>query len=136
MPVPGRRLKPEMPRLRELVIGRAPQANRQKQRADNHMEAMETRRDEKGRGKNAAMIERKWRVRVFPGLAAEKHEAEHHGDGEAADQPLLVALQQAVMRPGDRRAGQQQVHGVEQGNGKRIDGGHAHRRPDRGRRNS
>src|ERR1700760_1274198 len=49
VPVPGRRLEAEMAGRGELTGDGAEQANRQEDRADDHMQAVEARRHEEGR---------------------------------------------------------------------------------------
>src|SRR5438045_9464860 len=54
MPVPGGRLEAEMLPRREVAPVRADQADGQKDRADDHMEAVEAGRHEEGRPVDAA----------------------------------------------------------------------------------
>src|SRR5690242_14717360 len=99
VPVPSGEFKSEMLRGLELSRYGAKQANDEKDRADDHMGAMESSRHEESRAVDTA---RKMEhcVHVFPRLHA--GEAQPQGDGErqAPDQPLAIVFQQRVMRPG------------------------------------
>src|SRR5207253_2021660 len=75
VPVPSRRLEPEMVIRLEMPLRRAPQADREKDRADDDMEAVEAGRHEEGRrvdatGARDALVkaERKRGMAVFVGL--------------------------------------------------------------------
>src|SRR5688500_6436639 len=50
MPIPGGRFQAEMMVRLEVALRRAPQAHRQEDRADDHMEAVEAGGHEEGRG--------------------------------------------------------------------------------------
>src|ERR1044071_8582026 len=85
VPVPGRRLEPEMVVRLEMPLRRAPQADREKNRADDHMEAVKAGCHEESRGINTAgprhalvEAEAERGMAVFIGL--------HGGETEAEDE--------------------------------------------------
>ena len=97
-----------------------------------HVEAVEAGGEEEDRGIDAAgEVER--RLGILDRLEGAEADAEQHGQRQAGDQPLAVAMQQRVVRPGHRAARQQQDHGVQEGQAEGVEGQHALRRPDRGR---
>ena len=113
----------------ELAIVGAEQADREEDRADDHVGAVEPGRHEEGRRIDAP-CEAELRVRVLVALAGREQQAEHDGEPEAVLQPLAVALQQGVMRPGDGRAGREQDESVEQRQVPRVERLDALGRPD------
>src|SRR6059058_1696322 len=98
VPVPGRRLEPEMVVRLEMPLRRAPQADREKDRADDDMEAVEAGRHEEGRrvdatGARDALVkaERKRGMAVFIGLHRGEAEAEDHGDRQTYPSTFFMA---------------------------------------------
>src|SRR6185437_15385157 len=77
VPVPCRRLEAEMMVRLEMAGDGAEQVHGEEARADDDMEAVETRRHEEGRGVNASG-EAERGVAVFPGLQAGEADAEDH----------------------------------------------------------
>ena len=108
----------------ELVLHGADQADDQEDRADQHVEAMEAGGHEEGGTVNVRTLAAKQEpgLGVFDRLHAGEQHAQRDGDREAPDEAALVAMQQRMVRPGDRgprgqqdqRIEQRQVPGVEQ----------------------
>ena len=111
-----------MPLRCEVVRPGAEPADREEGGADDDMEAVEARRQEENRRINAAAVELERCMRIFQRLAAGEQRAQNDGQPEAAQQVAAVAFQQRVMRPGDRGAGQQQNHRVQQRQMERVEG--------------
>ena len=105
-------------------------ADDQEQRAHDDVEAVEAGRQEADRGVDAAAPELEGCVGVFDRLEAGEAQAEQDGDAESVDEGFLVAFQQAVMRPGDRAAGEQQDHRIQQRQMERVEREDVRRRPD------
>src|SRR5947209_16452408 len=113
MPVPGGRLEAEMLPWREVALVGADQAHGEENRADDDVEAVEARRHEEGRAINAA-FEGERRVGIFIGLDAGERETEQDRAPQAELKAVAVAVDQAVVCPGDRRSRAQQDQGVEE----------------------
>src|SRR5688572_28691201 len=92
VPVPGRRLEPEMMVRLEMPEVGADQANGQEDRADDDVRTMEAGRHEEGRTVDVAAVGERG-VRVFVSLHARERDAENDRQPEALDQPLAVVLQ-------------------------------------------
>ena len=91
----------------------ARQADRQEDRADQHMETMEAGRHEEGRAIDMAS-KTKGGMAIFIGLHTGEQRAKNHGQPEALLQALAIAIEQRVMRPGHRGARGQQDQCVEE----------------------
>src|SRR6516165_1824883 len=112
MPVPGRGLEAKMMIGLEVACPCPIEADDQKSRADDDVEAMKPRRHKKGRRVNAA-CKVKWRMAVFVCLDRGEANSKKDGQRQAPQQPVAVALNQRVMRPSDRGSRQQQDQRVE-----------------------
>ena len=95
----------------EVASLRAEQANAQEYRANQHMEAVETRRHVE-RGWVNPFPEAECSMGIFVCLQYREERAQDDGQCQALDEVFPVAVQQGVMRPGDGAARQQQDHGV------------------------
>src|SRR6185369_3047279 len=113
MPVPGGRLEAEMLLRSEVALVSAEQADAEEDGSDDHVEAMEAGRHEKGRAVDVA-FEGEGRVGIFPGLDTGEGEAEQDRQPQAELQSFAVAMDQRMVRPGDRRSRTEQDQGVEQ----------------------
>src|SRR4051794_12108358 len=141
MPIPGGGLEAEMMVRLEVAARGAPQAYGEKDRSDDHMEAVKPGRHEKGRGINAARAgsagveaEAERGVRVFVGLYAGKADPEQYGQRQTLDHSLAVAFEQRMVRPGHRGARQKQDERVEKRQTERIERVDALGRPHAGGR--
>jgi len=128
VPVPGGRLKAEVLLRGELPFHRPDQADGEEDRPDYDVEAVEAGRHEEGRtvdrpGKG------KRRVGVFVELDVGEDDAEDDGECQPPDEALAVVVQQGMVRPGDRRARQEQGDRIEQRQVQRIEHVDADRRP-------
>src|SRR5229473_7180454 len=92
VPVPGRRLQPEMMVRLEMALRRAPQADREKDRPDDDVEAMEPGRHEECRGVDP-VGEVESGMAVFVSLDRGERDAEKNRHRKALDQALLIAFQ-------------------------------------------
>src|SRR6516165_4040502 len=101
MPVPRRGLEAEMMIGLEVACPCPTEADDQKSRADDHVEAVKPGRHKKGRRVNAAG-KVKWRMAVFVCLDRGEANSKKDGQRQTAQQPVAVALDQRVMCPGDR----------------------------------
>src|SRR5947208_16816172 len=97
---------------REVALVGPDQANDQEDGADDHMEAVEAGRHEKGRAVDAA-FERERRMSIFPCLYAGEGKTEQDCQQQAELQPMSVAVDQRMVRPGNGRARAEQNHRVE-----------------------
>ena len=89
------------------------EANGEKNRSDDDVEAMKTRRHEKGRAKDRA-FEGEGRVGIFIGLNAGEDGAQQNGQDEPRLQTEAVAVQEGMMGPGHGRARGQKNERVEE----------------------
>ena len=90
---------------------------------------MEAGRHEEG-GAVDRILEGERRVDVLVGLHEGEQHAEPDGQRQAVDQALAVVVDQRMVRPGDRRARQQQDDGVVERQVEGIENLDALRRPD------
>ena len=72
----------------------------------------------------------KGRVAVLEGLHRGEAHAEKDRDDQTLESAVAIPFDQRVVRPGHRRAGQQQDQRIEEGKGKRVKGVDVRRRPD------
>src|SRR5688572_19183812 len=103
MPVPGRRLEAEMLPWSKMSLAGAQQADDQKDRPDDDVEAVEAGRHEKGRAVNIAFeVER--RLDVLIGLDAGEQQSEQDRQQQPQLQAVAVAVDQRMVRPGHGRS--------------------------------
>src|SRR4051812_39392254 len=100
MPIPGGSLEAEMLTRREVALVRTDEADGQKDRPDDDMEAVKARRHEEGRAVDAA-FEGERRVGVLPGLDAGEGQAEQDRQPQSELQAVAVAVNQRMVSPGD-----------------------------------
>src|ERR1700704_3319618 len=113
MPIPGRELKPEMLRRREMANIGADQTDDEEGRANDHMDAVESgRHEERGTIDIPTVVE--CRMAVFIALHRREGETKHDRQNEPPFEALAIVFQKRVMRPGDGRAGRQQDQRIEQ----------------------
>src|SRR3546814_18438342 len=87
----------------EMTLIGAHEADDQEDRADQNVKAVEARRHIEGRAV-VALPEAEGRMGIFIGLDRREDGAEDDRQPQAFLQPLAVAVDQRMMRPGDRRA--------------------------------
>src|SRR5688500_10177945 len=120
VPVPGGRLEPEMLLGGEVALVGADQADGQEDGADDDMGAVEAGRHEEGGAVDVALkVER--RVDIFITLDEAEQQAEEDGAPQALLQPLAVAMDQRMVRPGDGRARAEQDEGVQEREAERVE---------------
>ena len=118
VPVPGHRLEPEVMLGREVPFDAAEQDHREHDRAQGHVEAVETGQHVEGGTVDATTqreVQLRVRMAVFVGLKPDKQETQHDGGSQAPDELRTVTLLQAPVRPGDGYATRQQYQGVDGG---------------------
>lgn len=108
---------------------RAQQADEQEDRADQHVETVEAGRHEEGRAVDR-ILEGERRVRILVALHVGEQNAEHDRERQAVDEALAIVVQQRMVCPGRRRAGEQQDDGVVERQVPGIEDLDALRRPD------
>src|SRR3546814_12175691 len=86
----------------EMTLIGAHEADDQEDRADQNVKAVEARRHIEGRAV-VALPEAEGRMGIFIGLDRREDGAEDDRQPQAFLQPLAVAVDQRMMRPGDRR---------------------------------
>src|SRR6266566_4720507 len=129
MPVPGSRLEPEMMVGFEMPGPCPIETDDQKCRPDDDVETVKPGGHEKSR-RIDAVGEMKRRVAVLPSLNRGEADAEKDSQRQPAQQSAAVALDQRMVRPGDRGSGQQQYQRVEKRELERIEGVDGLGRPD------
>src|SRR5690606_4487137 len=100
------RLEAEVLLGREVALQRPQQADEEEDRADDDVRTVEAGGHEERRAVDVpGVVER--RVAILVGLQQREHEAKANRQRQAPDETLAVVLEQRVMGPRYRRAGQQ-----------------------------
>ena len=128
MPVPRRKFKTQVLFSRKLPGKSTQKANSEKNRSDDDVEAMETRRHEKGRAVDRA-FEGEWRMGIFIGLNPGESGAKQDSQDKPCLQTKTIIVQEGMMGPGHGRAGGQKNKRVEKGKVPWVEGFDALGRP-------
>jgi hypothetical protein len=113
MPVPRRKFKTQVLLSRKLPGKSTQEANGEKNRSDDDVEAMKTRCHEKGRAVDRA-FEGEWRMGIFIGLNAGEGGAKQNSQDESCLEAKTIIVQEGMMGPGHRRARGQKNERVEE----------------------
>src|SRR5271170_7449491 len=120
MPIPSRCLEAEMVVRLEMPEPCPDQADDQKGRADDDVEAVKARRHEEGGRKDAAG-KMEGGVAVLVSLDRGEAQTEEDGERQTTQHAVAVACEQRMVRPGHGRARQQQDQRVEKRKLERIE---------------
>lgn len=101
VPVPCGGLKPEVAGGCEMTFACAQPANKKKDAADKHVEAMEAGRHVEG-GWEDAIFEPEGCMMVFIHLKAQEDKTKRGRNAKAQNRILVVAFQNCMVRPCDR----------------------------------